>query len=447
MSTDLYDATSELDPYFIDRTERSPRGRIWAVDKAVITLAAAGIVQIFKGTGSDPTGLTGYSSSKLWLRDVGGGITTAPAEVRVWDGSGSTSLLASWPLLTTAGLDGLRRHLSVYSRAQIDALALGSSPVTSSGINNASSVSGTKVTDALNTLLSSVNAKVSTSLLGANSGVATLDSSGKLSAAQRFTAAMDIAGLPALTVSSPGGIDIAADRIPIYDSSGTLNGYITATDIFKAINSVATDSAPDVTADFVLTYDTSASAPKKVLLNKLAAGKQSIFIPAGAFRAVTTGTKTAALTTTAFDSGTVDLTFPVLTFSATVDNHAWTTLYMPPAWNRQAVTFRVVYMNSAAGTGTVIWELGAMACGTGETFDAALATQTVSDATAVGTASYNITTVESSSLTIAGSPQVNDTIVVQIKRPAATNVSDTFTQTTHLVGVIIYYTTSKSTDD
>lgn len=440
MSTDLYDALEELDPYYLDRDKRAPTGRIWALDKAIITLAAAGIVQIFKGAGSDPTGLTSYASTKLWLRDAGG-VTTAPAEVRVYDGSGTASELASWPLLTAAGMAGLRRHLSVYSKAEVDTLVGGGVAITSNAVANDSGVTGATVTAALDALLTAVNAKVASSLLGQNSGVATLGSDGKLTAGQRpAESGMDIAGLA--TNVTPA---ISVDKIPIYDDSGAANGYITVADIFKALNSLSADSSPDQAADYLLAYDDSAAAAKKVLMSKIGAGRKTLWLPAGSFRAVTVGTRTAATTTTAIDSGTIDNTFPVLTFSATVDNNAQQAVVMPNSWDRQAVTYRVIYMNSATGTGDVLWSLSAGSCSTEESVNVSgTAVAIVSSKPSVAALSQ-ITTAESSSLTIAGSPAAGDLILFNIAR-LATNGSDTFTQTVHLIGVLIYYTDATNTD-
>lgn len=439
MTTDLYDATEELDPYYIDRDASSPRGRLWAVEKAIITLAAAGLIDVFKGSGSDPTGLTGYSTSKLWLR-VDDGVTTAPGTLRVYDGSGTASLLASWPTLASQGLSGVRQYLSVYSKAEIVDLLGGGTTLAASQITNDSSVSGTKVKDALNTLNTALSGKVSTSALGVT--VATL-SGGKVPSSQLPANTLDIAGLTALS----GALDISADRIPIYDASGTANAYISATDILKGISSLLTDAAPVMSTDYLLSYDASASTAKKVLMKNIGAGKQSIWLPAGSWRAVTTGTKTAATNTTAFDSGTNDLTFPVLTFSGTVDNYAWTNVIMPPAWDRSSVSFLVVQTNTAVGTGNNVWSLGGFACGDNETFDGA---PTSTSITVTGTAARaittNITSSESSSLVISGSPQALDHITLQLLRPAATNAADTNTANINFVGLLLYYTTSQNTD-
>lgn len=58
----------------------------------------------------------------------------------------------------------------------------------------------------------------------------------------------------------------------VEDPSGTpLNRKITTANILNVINNLTADSAPDRAADYVATYDASASGPKKVLLNNLGA--------------------------------------------------------------------------------------------------------------------------------------------------------------------------------
>lgn len=441
MTTDQFDALEELDSYYVDRDARSARGRIWSIDKAVITLGAAGILQIFKGSGTDPTGLTGYASTKLWLRDEGG-VTDAPAEVRVYDGSGTASLLASWPLLTTEGIAGLRRYLSVYSKSEVDTIVGGGVAITSSAVSNLSGVAGATVTAALDALLTALSGKVATTLLGVANGVATLGADGILTSGQRPTVTMDIAGL-----AQAAAIAIDTDQIPVYDASATSNKFFTIRDILEGLALLDADSAPAMAADYLLSYDASAGTVKAVLMEKIGAGRKSIFLGAGSFRAVTTGAKVAALTTTAIDSGANDLTTPVLTYSATVDNYAWTSLVMPASWDRQAVKFKVVYLNAAAGTGDVVWKLSARACSSGEVLDGVPASISITSSSAATAALTNITTSESADLTIAGSPAAGDLIILELSRPAASSGSDTFTQAAHMIGIVVTYTDSVNTDN
>jgi hypothetical protein len=59
------------------------------------------------------------------------------------------------------------------------------------------------------------------------------------------------------------------DKIALYDTSGSATDSMTIENLFKVINAFTADSTPDATADYVVTYDASASGPKKVLVGDL----------------------------------------------------------------------------------------------------------------------------------------------------------------------------------
>ena len=98
MDLDDYDPSTALSAYYPSRDERRT-ARVWATEKFLHDMAEVGMVEFFEGTGTNPTTLTGYSTTKLWLR-VSSGVTAAPGEVRAYDGSGDATLIASWPVLT-----------------------------------------------------------------------------------------------------------------------------------------------------------------------------------------------------------------------------------------------------------------------------------------------------------------------------------------------------------
>ena len=59
------------------------------------------------------------------------------------------------------------------------------------------------------------------------------------------------------------------DTLPTYDLSATANRRMLVSDFLKVVNALTADASPDSAADFVMSYDTSASAAKKVLLQNL----------------------------------------------------------------------------------------------------------------------------------------------------------------------------------
>lgn len=101
MALDDYNPSTALTAYYPTRDERRP-ARLWATEKLLHDLKAAGLVDFFEGSGSNPTTLDGYASTKVWLR-VSSGVTEAPGEIRAYDGAGDASLLENWPELTAAG--------------------------------------------------------------------------------------------------------------------------------------------------------------------------------------------------------------------------------------------------------------------------------------------------------------------------------------------------------
>lgn len=69
------------------------------------------------------------------------------------------------------------------------------------------------------------------------------------------------------------------DHVPTVDDGGT-NKKLTLENLLKIINGLTADSSPDKAADYVVTYDTSASGVKKVLLSALASSTLTPVSPA-----------------------------------------------------------------------------------------------------------------------------------------------------------------------
>lgn len=100
MTTNNYDPSLSLTPYFRDSDDKLPRARIWSIEKILADLAELGVLAFFEGpAGSDPTQLPGYSSSALWLKQSPG-VQTAPGTLHSWNGSSPASSEANWPAVT-----------------------------------------------------------------------------------------------------------------------------------------------------------------------------------------------------------------------------------------------------------------------------------------------------------------------------------------------------------
>jgi hypothetical protein len=80
------------------------------------------------------------------------------------------------------------------------------------------------------------------------------------------TVTLDITGLTAQTAPATG------DELAIEDVSVPAKRKMTLADALKVINALTADASPDGAADYVVTYDTSAGAAKKVLLDDLPGG-------------------------------------------------------------------------------------------------------------------------------------------------------------------------------
>lgn len=64
----------------------------------------------------------------------------------------------------------------------------------------------------------------------------------------------------------------ADDKIALFDTSGSATDSMTIENVLKVVNVLTEDTTPDLAADYVLTYDASASGPKKVLAGRFGAG-------------------------------------------------------------------------------------------------------------------------------------------------------------------------------
>lgn len=207
-------------------------------------------------------------------------------------------------------------------------------------------------------------------------------------------------------------------------------------------NNLTEDTAPSQTADFVITYDASATTTKKVLLKRLGVGKKKIPIMAGAMIASTTNGAAGGSLEMSTNKGMISY----LAFDATTQEFACFMIPMPKGWNEGTVTFRALWTHPAATTNFgVVWELEGRALSDDDNIDAAFSGSQTSTDTG-GTTSDFYRSPESSAITIAGSPAEDDTILFRVKRAPA-NGSDTLAVDAYLLGIELYITTDANTED
>lgn len=248
------------------------------------------------------------------------------------------------------------------------------------------------------------------------------------------TASID---LNALTTDATGGA--TADFIPFVDASGSNSSdKVSVPDLFyNAITNATDDTTPETAADFVVTRDNSASAYKKVRLDRVGIGKQTVWVPAGAMVARTTNGAASGTT----ESTTNDVMNKTLDFDTTTSEGAQFTVAFPKGWDEGTVTF-VPYWTAASGSGTAIFALAGVALSNDDAIDTAFGTSQSSSDTLITALDIHVGP-ESSAITIAGTPAEGDIVYFQVTR----DISDTLGVDAKLIGIKLIYTINSNIDD
>jgi hypothetical protein len=178
----------------------------------------------------------------------------------------------------------------------------------------------------------------------------------------------------------------------------------------------------------------------------LTAGKQTIFIPAGAMK---------SRTTNGAASGSVELTtnknmFGTLDFDTTTQEFAQFIIRMPKSWDEGTVTFRAIWSHPATATNFgVAWALAGVALSDNEAGDTAFGTAVIAGASGTGdtggTTNNIYITPESAAITIGSSPVAEDLVMFQVNRTVADG-ADTLAVDARLHGITLYYTSNDATD-
>jgi hypothetical protein len=171
------------------------------------------------------------------------------------------------------------------------------------------------------------------------------------------------------------------------------------------------------------------------------AGKETMWIPASAMYAATTNPAEAAqVETTALRPD-----MKVFDFAAAADDFVQFSVAFPKSWNEGTITYQTFWTPSTTNTGDCIWGLQGVSVGDGDTIDVAFGTAvTVTDA-GIGTVEDQQVTAESSAVTIAGSPAVDQQTYFNFFRDANAG-GDTFTGVARLLGIKIFFTTDAAND-
>lgn len=193
-----------------------------------------------------------------------------------------------------------------------------------------------------------------------------------------------------------------------------------------------------------LVHVVQSSNSRKATVDEIvarAAGKQTIYIPAGAMMpAATSGAASADN-----EAATNDVNYKTLAFDASADEYAHFNIAMPKGWNEGTVTFRVFWSTTATDTDGVAWGLQAVSVSDGDAIDVAWGTAVVVTDDAQSAAGDVLVTAESGAVTIGGTPAEGDLTFFRIFRDVS-DANDDMTEDALLVGAQILYTTNAPTD-
>ena len=171
------------------------------------------------------------------------------------------------------------------------------------------------------------------------------------------------------------------------------------------------------------------------------AGKETMWVPSSAMYGATTNPADAQqVETTA-----VRPDMKVLDFDAGTDEFAQFSVAFPKSWNEGTVTYQVYWTPASTNTGDCIFGLQGVSCGDSDTIDVAYGTAiNVTDA-GIGTVEDQQVSAESSAVTIAGSPAVDQLTYFQLFRDANAG-GDTFSADARVLGIKLFFTTDAAND-
>ena len=167
--------------------------------------------------------------------------------------------------------------------------------------------------------------------------------------------------------------------------------------------------------------------------NALSPGINSFYIPSGAMTPrLTNGPSRGSV-----ETSTNKVMIQTLDFDATTQEFAQVAIGMPKGWDRGTVTFKPFFRHATTVTNFgVVWSLAGVALSDDDAMDAAFGTAQTSTKTG-GTTNDLYIGPESAAITIAGTPQSEDLVILQIAR-VPSNGSDTMAIDACLVGFRLY---------
>lgn len=174
------------------------------------------------------------------------------------------------------------------------------------------------------------------------------------------------------------------------------------------------------------------------------AGKQAMFVPAGAMQPRSASGATAlAVINGAANQPDIEH----MAYSGNVVNFARFSVIMPKSWDLGTITARFAYRRaSGTGAANTVWGIRAVAVANNATPVTAFgANATLIHVASTTTAAFDLTG-ETAACTIAGSPSAENMVFMEVFRDGAAATDTLDNVDAQLSGVTIYYTTSALTD-
>lgn len=133
-----------------------------------------------------------------------------------------------------------------------------------------------------------------------------------------------------------------------------------------------------------------------------------------------------------------------LPFDASSIESASIGIAIPKRWDEGTITMQPFWLNTAGGSGGVVWQLAGVSAGDDDTLDVAAGTAQTSVDTALVAKDLAVGP-QTSAITIAGTPTAGDVTRLVLQRDP-THGSDTYASDAYLIGTVLRLTTADAND-